>query len=558
MNPVENGSHINIASHLPAMAEQQPDTLAVACPTSRDSRGETVYTEYSFRQLNEASDTLARGLEAIGTGRGTRTVLMVKPSPEFFSLTFAIFKVGALPVLVDPGMGVENLKQCLKEAEPEAFIGIPKAHAARKLLGWAKDTIRINVTVGRRLLWGGYTLDQVRRRGESGDAYEMAATSADDMAAILFTSGSTGVPKGAVYTHGNFAAQVEALKKLYDIQPGEIDLPTFPLFALFDPALGMSAIIPEMDATRPALVEPKNIIEPIRRFGVTNMFGSPALIRRVGFSREAGGTKLPSLKRVISAGAPVPSVVLEKFAEMLEPGAQIHTPYGATESLPVASIGSDEVLNETRAETDRGAGVCIGRPVEDIEAVVIRITDEPIESWSDDLLVETGEIGEIAVRGPMATRRYYNRDASTELAKIPVEGTDGFYHRMGDLGYLDERGRLWFCGRKAHRVQTSEELLFTVPCEAVFNTHEKVFRTALVGVGGDDERLPVLCVELESQQQSTDKAKVEQELLALGRAHPHTRDIQTVLFHPSFPVDIRHNSKIFREKLAVWAEGQLS
>lgn len=554
----EDDTQINIASHLPAMAERQPDALAVACPTGRDGRGETVYAEYSFRQLNGASDTLARGLEAIGIRRGTRTVLMVNPSPEFFSLTFAIFKVGAVPVLVDPGMGVENLKQCLKEAEPEAFIGIPKAHAARKLLGWAKDTIRINVTVGRRLLWGGHTLDQVRRRGGSGDAYEMAAASADETAAILFTSGSTGAPKGAVYTHGNFAAQVEALKKLYDIQPGEIDLPTFPLFALFDPALGMSAIIPEMDATRPALVEPRNIIEPIQRFRVTNMFGSPALIRRVGFSEEAKDVKLPSLKRVISAGAPVPSVVLEKFAQMLQSGTQIHTPYGATESLPVASIGSDEVLNETRSETDRGAGVCVGRPVEDIEAVVIAITDEPIRSWSDDLVLDTGEIGEIAVRGPMVTRRYFNRDTSTELAKISVEGADDFYHRMGDLGYFDERGRLWFCGRKAHRVQTSEELLFTMPCEAVFNTHEKVFRTALVGVGPEGGNRPVLCVELDPRHRSADTEQIKRELLALGSAHAHTRNVQTVLFHPSFPVDIRHNSKIFREKLAAWAEGQLS
>ena len=552
----QDDTMINIASHLPAMAERQPDTLAVACPTGRVRRGEAAYAEFTFGQLNEASDALARGLEEIGIGRGVRTVLMVKPGPEFFALTFAIFKVGAVPVLVDPGMGVKNLKQCLAEAEPEAFIGIPKAHAARKLLGWARETIRINVMVGRAPLWRGHTLDELRRKGESKDAYRMAATTADEMAAILFTSGSTGVPKGAVYTHGNFAAQVESLKKLYDIQPGEIDLPTFPLFALFDPALGMSAVVPEMDATRPAEVKPANIIEPILRFGVTNMFGSPALLRRVAFSTEARGVKLPSLRRVISAGAPVPSVVLERFSEMLKPGIQIHTPYGATESLPVASIGSTEILDATRAETDRGAGVCVGRPVEDVEAVVIGITDDPIETWNDDLRLGVGQIGEIAVRGPMVTKHYFNRDTSTKLAKIAIEGGRDFYHRMGDLGYFDEGGRLWFCGRKAHRVETGGEQLFTIPCEAVFNTHEKVFRTALVGVGSGADRRPVLCVELEAQYRSADRAKLTEELLALGRARPHTRNIRTVLFHSSFPVDIRHNAKIFREELSAWAEGQ--
>ena len=129
-------------------------------------------------------------------------------------------------------------------------------------------------------------------------------TSEDDIAAILFTSGSTGVPKGAVYTHGNFLAQVELLKETYGIEPGEIDLPTFPLFALFDPALGMSAVIPEMDPTRPANVDPEKILGAIQRYGVTNTFGSPALLHRVGSYGAAHGVKLPTLRRVISAGAP--------------------------------------------------------------------------------------------------------------------------------------------------------------------------------------------------------------------------------------------------------------
>src|SRR5262249_52343518 len=158
--------------------------------------------------------------------------------------------------------------------------------------------------------------------------------------------------------------QVEMLRRTYNIQPGEVDLCTFPLFALFAPALGMTSVIPEMDATRPALVEPRNIIEPIQQFQVTNMFGSPALLRRVVSDPGASAWKLPSLRRVISAGAPVPGDVIERFTRMLREDVQVHTPYGATESLPVATIGSEQILGGTWKRTGTGAGVCVGRPVE--------------------------------------------------------------------------------------------------------------------------------------------------------------------------------------------------
>ncbi len=226
------------------------------------------------------------------------------------------------------------------------------------------------------------------------------------------------MPKGAVYSHGNFSAQVELLRQIYDIRPGEIDLPTFPLFALFAPALGMTSVVPEMDFTRPADVDPAKIIAAIEKFQVTTMFGSPALINRVGRYGEAEGIKLPSLKRAISAGAPVPASVLERFAGMLQGDAQLFTPYGATEALPVCSIGSDEILDETRHATDRGRGVCVGRPVPGIELEIIRISDEPIAQWSDDLKIADGEIGEIVVKGPQVTGSYFNRAAIQRPGKI--------------------------------------------------------------------------------------------------------------------------------------------
>jgi len=249
--------------------------------------------------------------------------------------------------------------------------------------------------------------------------------------------------------------------------------------------------------------------------------------------------------------------VLGRFTAMLRPETQVFTPYGATECLPVSSIGSHEILAETARQTDLGAGVCVGRPVPGIDVRIIRISDEPIPEWTDSLELAPGQIGEIAVRGPHVTRTYYNRPEATALAKIEHRPSAGFFHRMGDVGYFDSQGRVWFCGRKSHRVQTGSSVLFTIPCEGVFNAHPAVFRTALVGARTPEGVQPVLCVELEKEHPPADPTVLRSELLALGAAHLHTAPIQAILFHPAFPVDIRHNAKIFREKLAVWASSQL-
>ncbi|MBI3289641.1 MAG: AMP-binding protein, partial [Elusimicrobia bacterium] len=253
--------------------------------------------------------------------------------------------------------------------------------------------------------------------------------------------------------------------------------------------------------------------------------------------------------RVMSAGAPVPARTLARFAKMLEPGVPIHTPYGATEALPVALTDSREILGETAAKTARGEGVCVGRPVPGMEVEVIRIEESAIAAWSEELRVPRGQVGEIAVKGRMVTREYFRRPEDMARAKIGAGGE--FWHRMGDLGYFDESGRLWFCGRKAHRVKKPDGWHYTICAEGVFNVHPAIKRTALVGVG----TTPVLCVETESGV--TDEDALIRELLALGERQPFTRDIRRILFHPAFPVDVRHNAKIARERLAVWAAERL-
>ena len=479
-------------------------------------------------------------------------MMMVPPGFDFFILSFSMLQTGIVPVFIDPGIGIKNLKKCIAEAEPVGFIGISKAHAARVFLGWGKKTIRKTVTLGPRLVlgWKKYAdhpeLRSVKRTGTVFDA------GPDDLAAIIFTSGSTGVSKGVVYSHGNFRAQLEMIRDTFDFSPGEIDMPTFPPFALFNPALGMSSIIPDMDSTKPASVNPQNIVGPIKQFGITSMFGSPALIDAVGRYGEANGVKLPSLKRVISAGAPASTKALVRFSSMLMPETQIFTPYGATESMPVATVGSHEILQETQEKTENGSGVCIGKAVEGLEIAIIHISDEEIPNWSEELKVAPGEIGEIVVKGDNVTRTYYNRESATKLAKI--QDGDQVRHRMGDLGYFDSEENLWFCGRKTHRVKVGEQELYSIQCEYIFNKHPDVFRTALVGV---DEKA-VLCVETEKGGNPIDRTKLKAQLLAWAAANPLTGAIKTLLFHPDFPVDIRHNAKIIREKLAIWAKNELA
>jgi acyl-CoA synthetase (AMP-forming)/AMP-acid ligase II len=244
------------------------------------------------------------------------------------------------------------------------------------------------------------------------------------------------------------------------------------------------------------------------------------------------------------------------FASLLNQGVEVHTPYGATEALPVCSIGSNEILKETRFRTAEGAGVCVGKPVDRMSVRVVPITDEPIATWSEELELPHGEIGESVVQGPVVTRAYHHRPEATARAKIAA--TDGgIWHRMGDVGYFDDRGRLWFCGRASQRVATANGTLYTIPCEGVFNAHPSISRSALVGVPRSATNEPVLCVERDPESSPLSDEQLRRELLELGAAQPHTRGISTILFHKSFPVDIRHNSKIFREQLAVWAARQM-
>ncbi|MEA3547051.1 MAG: fatty acid CoA ligase family protein [Thermodesulfobacteriota bacterium] len=533
----------NIAQTLADVAARAPDRTALIC------RSLTGYRKWTFAEFADYADGYGQALMDKGVGKGDRVMLMVKPSMEFVCLTFALFRIGAVVILIDPGMGYKNLLKCIGTVRPQVFIGIPKAHLFRKFFPAPFKTVCRFFCVGPSFgVFGSRLLPQ-----KSTAASSCVISKVDDPAAIIFTTGSTGPPKGVCYSHGIFHAQLRLIRDYYQIGPTDIDLPAFPLFALFSTALGACAVIPDMNPAQPAKVNPEKFLKTILDQRVTYSFGSPAIWNVVSRYCLDHHQKLP-VKKILMAGAPISGELIERLKKIMPDDGEIHTPYGATESLPITSMTGSEILAETWNLTRKGKGTCVGRPLPGIDIRIIHTSDDPIPLWEDRLEVEVGVIGEIVVKGPVVTRSYADNQRENRLAKI--EDGNGFWHRVGDVGYFDEQGRLWFCGRKGHRVRTAGATMYTICCEAIFNEHPQVYRSALVGIGESGSHVPVIIVEPFARIH--DEKKLLSELRTLGLQNSLTAGIDYFLIHPSFPVDIRHNAKIFREKLAVWAAEQVS
>jgi acyl-CoA synthetase (AMP-forming)/AMP-acid ligase II len=519
---------MNLVTRLDDLAGQFPDKPAFIV-----SNRSAHWTTLTYRQLSDLTTRFTRGLLTCGLTPGMRAALMTPPSVEFFALAFALLKTCIVPVIVDPAIGLKKVTECLAEARPEIYLGNPLTHALRLAFGWGKDTVKHNLTLNRLLKITNYQPNSLL----------VTHHSSLSPAAIIYTSGSTGLPKGALYTHGNFDAQLDILVHTFNIQQDEIDLPAFPLYALIDVLVGVTSIIPDIRFPVPAKVNAARTLSAIQKYHVTNMFASPIVLDRLASYGVPRKMKLPSLRRVITAGAPAPFRVQERFRELLPEEACLFGVYGATEVLPISVIESEEVLRETQHKSAQGAGICIGRPADGAKVRVIKISDSPVEVWQDSLEVPTNQIGEITVQGPAVTRMYIHREEANRLSKIKLG--DDIVHRTGDVGYFDEHGRLWYCGRKSQRVETEHGTLFTEQIEGIFNAHPLVYRTALVRMDGK----PVLWVELEPLGRSPSKEKIKRELIELARDYPQAKQIKTILFMKKFPTDVRHNSKIIRERL---------
>ncbi|MCL2711045.1 MAG: fatty acid CoA ligase family protein [Planctomycetaceae bacterium] len=544
----------NIASRLVDIAQRYPLNIAIAEPDGAKSDGTGGYRTITFGELNRDTDRIAAALIKSGVRPGMRLALFVRYGIDFISLVFALCKANVTLVLIDPGMGIPRMLNCLAEVEPDGFVAVPAVHAVRTMLRHRFPKAKHHITVGKRWWWGGLTLDEIRNVSsarERGGISSPVSPNEAHLAAIIFTSGSTGPPKGVAFTHEMFDTQAQQIAERFNIQPGDVDLACFPFFGLFDATMGVTAVIPRMNPTRPAQADPAKIVKAAKQWKITQAFASPALWNRVADYCAKTGERIDTLRRAISAGAPISAKLLAKLKPCIHPEGDIFPPYGATEALPVSVISATEVLSETAAITEQGRGVCVGKKFASITWKVIAITDNPIARWEDIREMPTGKIGELLVTGRQVTTEYVNRPEANAAAKIR-DNEGRIWHRMGDLGYLDEQDRFWFCGRKAHRVVTAERTYFSIPCEAIFNRHPKVYRSALANSPSGTPRMFVEPLPGHFPKNDAERKQLLDELRELGQSSPMTEPMTEIRLLRSFPVDVRHNVKINRELLSTY------
>ncbi len=547
---------VNVADRLTRIAERMPAAVAVACPGHGDVAGQHSYATCTFAELEHDATALARGLVDLGVTPGMRLVLLVKPGIEFVKLVFALLRSGVATVLIDPGMGKRHLVNCLSAIEPQGFVAISPAQAVRTLLRRRFPQAKLNVTVGRRWFWGGTIYRKLLAAGQHSAA-RLPITKANDPAAIIFTSGSTGPPKGVLYTHQMFETQVAEIQREYDLQPGGADLACFALFGLFNSAMGITTVFPRMNFSRPASANPRKLLDAASDWQVTQAFASPTVWNKLSQYCEEQGEQIPTLRKIFSCGAPVSAQILRRTLACCDAFAEMHTPYGATESLPVATIAASEVLSETAEQTARGAGVCVGRKFDSVDWRVIRITDEPIARLADAEELAVGAIGELIVRGPQVSPAYITGQSERHNALAKIVDGDSVWHRLGDVGYVDAQGRFWYCGRTSQRVVTSRGPLFTECVEGVFNEHPDIDRSALVGIGPRFDQFPVVAIKFKPHvcitRYSGRQAFADFDLLAT-KVVADVRSIEWLDFD-EFPFDVRHNAKIQRELLQEFTVG---
>lgn len=534
---------MNIAHRISEAAKLYPEKKSVVF-SKRKSDGTYDYPSYTFKEFEERSNQIANRLVSLGITKGTRTLLFVKPCLDFSVITFALFKVGAIPVLIDPGMGMKNLLSSIKQVKPQAMLSIGLVHWVRRLKPSSFRDVKIKISLNRV---GGNTHYLYENLDTESRSFTPVTVSASDYSAILFTSGGTGIPKGVLYTHGILNAQTDALKAMFHLNQDQTDIPGFPLFALFTLAMGMTSVIPDMDPTKPAQCDPARIVKNILDHNATFVAGSPSIWERVGKYCEKEKITLPSIKYLVMFGAPV-RLEMHQLLKKILPHGDTFTPYGATECLPVSLISGSEVLEKKAPQMLEGHGTCIGKAVPGVKIKIIKTTDIP-ESQLTEL--PPGEIGEIAVSGLQVTPAYF--DMAEETMKAKIQLNNELWHRMGDLGWMDHDGHLWFMGRKAHRVEALDQTFYSIQVESIFNQHHDIKRTALIKLNRNGKITPALVIERHDKA-TTMTENFLNDLRKLSQKKDFTKPITNYFLHSGFPVDVRHNIKIDRAKLSVWAQ----
>jgi acyl-coenzyme A synthetase/AMP-(fatty) acid ligase/pimeloyl-ACP methyl ester carboxylesterase len=496
----------------------------------------------TFTELNQRVNVLAETLRREGVQSGNRVAMLVPPGLELTAAVYACWRAGAAIVVADTGLGWRRMAEALRSADPEFLIGVPGAVVAAAALRIPGRRIVIGDPPGpvRRMLDASMIKPKVRPSADSG-----RRSTSEPEAAVLFTSGATGPPKGVVYRHAQLRAQVDLVRAVCSVTPDDRLVAAFAPFALYGPALGIGAAVPRMDVTRPGTLTAVALADAAEAIEATLVFASPAALRNVVATAHRLTTDhraaLARIRLVLSAGAPVSLSLLRDLQQVL-PAAELHTPYGMTEVLPVTDIALPELEN-----AGSGNGVCVGRALPGV-----RLGISPLDSLGQapGLPMDYVEVtGEICVSAAHVKDRY-DRLWATEQASSRNSG----WHRTGDVGHLDALGRLWVEGRLAHVITTANGPLTPVGAEQRIEARTPVTGAALVGVGPQGIQQPVAIVV----PTASSRPGLAADELARSVRVAADLPLAAVLTVQSLPVDIRHASKIDRSRLARWAGGVLS
>jgi acyl-CoA synthetase (AMP-forming)/AMP-acid ligase II len=539
---------MNVASLLPHFAKSSPDKIAVYSPT-KSILGKLNYDAITFSQMDKRSNQLGHYFLNNGLKEGDRVLVFIKPCTHFSVITFALFRAGIIPVFLDPGMGKKNLLGAIKHIKPVGLIGETVTSFAKWLYSKEFKTVtrHFNVNDLKKMTFNKKELSTL-----------MKEVMPHESAAILFTSGGTGIPKGVLYTHHIFNTQRAMLKEMFSLTSDDVDLPGFPLFGLFTITMGMTSVIPLMNPSKPSKANARNLVQNIKDHGATFIAGSPAIWKSLASYCIKNQIKLPSVKYLVMFGAPVP-IKLHKELQSLLPNGDTYTPYGATECLPVTCISGKNLVENMSQKMNSGEGTCIGMPCPDVTIKIMPITDNAVKSDRNINWLNNEKMGEICVKSQTVTPLYVDMPEKTNDAKIVCDDDGQIWHRMGDLGYIDQDGYLWFCGRKAHRLEIEEnsEVLGPIPYENIINELSNVSRCALVTCKKDGITAPYLIVTTTKKMNVTKRRELSQNIKQVLLNHRTPLMIKDIYYENSLPVDGRHNIKIDRIKLGSLLEVRL-
>lgn len=535
------GDLVNIVEAFEQQVDTNPNGIAVKVPVKGGLKPFLNYQDLTWRELSRQVHALASYFKQHqGVMVGSRVLVLLRPGQMLIAVIYALFKLGAVPIIIDPGMGLKPFLECVKRSRPDALVGISKALWVRRLFKKAFDCVKTTLALAP----GSYARLVGLCADQKVDTFQGPPSA---LAAVVFTSGSTGPAKGVCYEHGMLLAQLRMLKDNYGLSPRGVDLPLLPVFSLFNPALGVTTVVPPVNPKKPARLNPEKVVRVIVDEGVTQSFGSPLLWRLIVDYAFEKRITLNELRHVFIAGASVSHALMKDLSKVV-PNAQIIAPYGATEVLPVAGITAEEVICLHESGNVRGRGTCIGYPLKGVEVAIIAITKEPITDFKKATVLEKNQVGEIVVCGPSVTHLYDRMPEATHRAKMYNDSK--IWHRMGDLGYTDEQGRLWFCGRLVERVKTPQGYLYTDCVESWVSEHPKVLRVALIqyNKGGLRARAAIV-IELKKPHRKEAK-EVKKEIWESIKEAPWSVHIEAIISVAKMPVDVRHNAKIHRLSLS--------